>query len=65
MKSFPGGIVKISKLMVAFALFVSSVTFERQLTATQNGLASNWEVSISVTNEAVAVAIEDTVTNLF
>ena len=37
----------LTKLFVAFALFVSSVTFEEQVLMTKDGISSTWNVSFS------------------
>ncbi len=34
------------KLVLAVAMFVTSVTFEEQIIVTDQGLASTWEVSV-------------------
>lgn len=51
--------MKFTKFFIAAALFISSVSYERQVLMTANGVDSYWEVSINVTNEAFA-AIDDT-----
>lgn len=38
------------KLMLAVALFVTSVSFEEQVLITDQGLASTWEVSVGTSN---------------
>lgn len=42
------------KLILAVALFVSSVSFEQQVLQTKNGLDNSWSVSIHTTNSAFA-----------
>jgi hypothetical protein len=44
------------KLVLAVALFVTSVTFEEQIIVTDQGLASTWEVSVGSSN-AMALAM--------
>ncbi len=51
--------MKFAKFFIAAALFVSSVTYERQVLMTANGIDSSWDVSISVTNEAFAAMAEE------
>ncbi len=47
------------KLMLAIAMFVTSVTFEEQVMVTDQGLATNWEVSVGTSNAmALAAAME-------
>lgn len=43
------------KLMLAVALFVTSVSYEEQVFVSENGLASTWEVTIGTSN---AMALE-------
>lgn len=38
--------MKSMKLILAIALFVTSVSFEEQVLITDKGLASNWELSV-------------------
>jgi len=38
------------KLILAVALFVTSVSFEEQVLVTDQGLASSWEVSVGTSN---------------
>lgn len=47
--------MKSIKLMLAMALFVTSVSFQEQVIVTDQGLASNWEVSVGTSN---AMALE-------
>lgn len=42
------------KLAIAFALFMTSISFESQIMTTKSGLDSNWTVSIEATNTAFA-----------
>lgn len=46
--------MRLTKLLMAFAFFMTSVTFESQIITTKNGLDNNWTVSISTSNEAFA-----------
>lgn len=47
------------KLMLAMALFVTSVSFQEQVIMTDQGLASTWEVSVGTQNSmAAAMAME-------
>jgi hypothetical protein len=53
---FNGGtFMKGFKLVLAVALFVTSVTFEEQVIVTDQGLASTWEVSVGTPS---AMALE-------
>lgn len=45
------------KLVLAIALFVTSVSFEEQVLLTDQGLASSWEITV-VTNHAMALEFE-------
>lgn len=44
------------KLMLAVALFVTSVSFEEQVLVTDQGLASTWEVSVGSSNAMATMA---------
>lgn len=48
--------MKLAKFFIAAALFVSSVSYEKQILMTANGVDSYWEVTINVTNDAFAAA---------
>lgn len=45
------------KLLLAVALYVTSVSFEEQVLVTDQGIASFWEVSVG-TNHAMALKFE-------
>lgn len=45
-----GTFMKGLKLMLAVALFVTSVSFEEQVIVTDQGLASTWELSVGTSN---------------
>lgn len=47
--------MNFTKLMVAFAIFVSSVSFEEQVLMTKDGISSTWNVSFGTT---VSYALE-------
>lgn len=47
--------MRITKIALALALFMTSLTFEKQILVTGHGIDSHWNASISVTNEAFAV----------
>lgn len=50
------------KLMLAVALFVTSVSYEEQVFVNENGLASSWEVTIGTSK---AMALEAMAANEF
>lgn len=49
--------MKGMKLILAVALFVTSVSFEEQVLVSEQGLASSWEITV-VTNHAMALEFE-------
>lgn len=54
-----GGHMNVCKLMIAFSLFVSSVSFEQQVLSTKSGMDVSWNATISVSQSfAVAAALE-------
>lgn len=53
-----GTFMKGFKLILAVAMFVTSVSFEEQVIVTDQGLASTWEVSVGTSN-AMALAAKE------
>lgn len=53
-----GTFMKGIKLMLAMALFVTSISFQEQVIVTDQGLASNWEVSVGTSNAMALMAAE-------
>jgi hypothetical protein len=51
-----GTFMKGFKLILAIALFVTSVSFEEQVLVTDQGLASTWEVSVGTSNAMATMA---------
>lgn len=45
------------KLAIAFAMFMTSVSFENQIISQNGSLSSNWNVTIQANNEAFARAM--------
>ncbi len=46
--------MRTMKLAIAFALFMTSISYESQIITTKSGLDTNWTASIQVTNQAFA-----------
>lgn len=55
----------MTKLVMAFAFFMSSLTYESQVISTKDGLQSSWNVSISVSNQAFANMADAQLVNAF
>lgn len=50
--------MNVCKLMIAFSLFVSSVSFEQQVLSTKSGMDVSWNATISVSQSFATMAAE-------
>lgn len=57
--------MNVSKLLIAFALFLSSVSIEQQVLTTKSGMDVSWNATISVSQSFAVYALESAVVDQY